>query len=110
MGEIDEEKIKPPSPEPPAVIPWAKLRFFQNHWLTIGTVETYKNPTPIPTMIPCVIISCQNSRANDAAIRPPEIRPDPKNIHAFVPACLVRMFTNGAVQNAARKFVPPTNE
>jgi hypothetical protein len=29
MDDIEAENIKPPSPEPPAVIPWAKLRFFR---------------------------------------------------------------------------------
>jgi hypothetical protein len=56
----NENKI-PPIPDPPLLMPLARLRFFKNHCDKTERLGIYENPIPAPTITPCEMYSCQIS-------------------------------------------------
>src|SRR5699024_7489214 len=46
------EYVRPPNPEPAAVIPFATLRRWRNHWGVIPTEPTKTKPIPNPKHTP----------------------------------------------------------
>ena len=66
MLPVAQAKVAPPTPEPAALIPFARLRFFENHCDSIAVLGMYRNPVPRPTRTPCEIYSCQIFRETEA--------------------------------------------
>ena len=101
-------KMTPPIPDPAAVMPLAKLRFFENHWDRTGILGMYTHPTPIPTSAPCERYKCHALSANEAEMKPPARQRTPKNIGGRVPHLRAKYVTSGATSIAAAKLKPPT--
>lgn len=66
MLPVAQAKMAPPTPDPAALIPFARLRFLENHCESIAVLGMYKNPVPSPTRTPCERYSCQIFRETEA--------------------------------------------
>jgi hypothetical protein len=52
IAPVASEKVRPPIPEPAALIPFARLRRRVNHRDSAAMLGTYMKPTPRPTSAP----------------------------------------------------------
>ena len=106
---VVQAKIAPPIPDPAALIPFARLRFLENHCERIAVLGMYKNPVPSPMRTPCERYSCQICRETEAVAKPVAWKTTPSAIVRCLPYSRVKAVTNGDTTMAAEKLKPPMN-
>lgn len=107
IASVPQAKAAPPTPDPAALNPLARLRLLMNHWERIGRLGMYWKPMPQPIRTPWEMCNCHIRVANEAAINPPVWKIRPASIVMCIPNLRARMVTIGATNMAIEKLKPP---
>ena len=107
MLPVAQAKVAPPTPDPAALIPFARLRLLENHCESIAVLGMYKNPVPSPMRTPCERYSCQICREIEAVAKPVAWKITPSAIVRCLPYSRVKVVTRGDTIMAAEKLKPP---
>lgn len=104
---VAQAKTAPPIPDPAAMMPFARLRFLENHCERIAVLGMYKNPVPNPIRTPCERYNCQICFDTEAVAKPVAWKMTPSAIVRCLPYSRVKMVTRGDTIIAAEKLKPP---
>jgi|tagenome__1003787_1003787.scaffolds.fasta_scaffold14355734_1 hypothetical protein len=101
--------MRPPTPEPEAAMPIARLRFVENQGGKTAMLVRYRKPIPIPKQTPCVRKRCQILVAYDAPKRAAKTSAVPRSCVKVVPVVLYVFVTNGPIIRQVEIDRPPMN-
>ena len=107
IASVPQANPAPPTPDPAALIPFARLRLWTNHCDRMGRLGIYKKPIPQPMRTPWQICRCHIRVAKEALMKPLVRKMRPASIVRCVPNLRVRMVTKGAMSMAMEKLKPP---
>lgn len=105
---VPHAKAAPPTPDPAALTPLARLRLLTNHWDRIGRLGMYRKPIPQPISTPWDRYRCHIRVAKEAAMNPAHSKTKPTDMILCIPNFRVRIVTKGATSMAIAKLKPPT--
>jgi hypothetical protein len=103
------EYVRPPSPDPAAAMPFARLRRVVNHCGAMTTLPTNWNPIPQPKQMPCERNKCHISDAKDAAMNDAVSKKTPIRRVVRVPYKRVVIVATGEMISAWEMDSPPMN-
>ncbi|KAG2027332.1 hypothetical protein GB937_001073 [Aspergillus fischeri] len=107
MAPTARDQMRPPSPEPAALMPIARLLRRWNHCGVIPTLPTNRKPIPQPKQTPWLRKICHFCVAKEDPIKDRVSKKTPRLRTNRVPKRWIRCVASGATRSAQEMLRPP---